>query len=117
MERRPSAAADGIVHRGEVVENEGSGVHEFDGDRDRERPGGLCPDEVASGERHERPEPLAAGERRLLDSFPQPAGSAAGRGKVAGKRRFEPGAGDRGELVECSPVRECRGAAFDRGPG
>jgi hypothetical protein len=92
-------------------------VHVLDGDRNRERSLGPCPDEVACGQRHQRPEPLAAGERRLLDSFPQPAGAAAGRGKVAGKRRFEPGAGGRGELVECSPVRECRGAAFDRGPG
>jgi hypothetical protein len=92
-------------------------VHVFDGDRDRERSRGVCPDELTRGQRHQRPEPLAAGERGLLDSFPQPARAAAGRGKVAGKRRFEPDAGGRGELVECSPVRECRGAAFDRGPG
>jgi len=92
-------------------------VHVLDGDRDGERPRRLRSDEVAGGERHERPEALSAGKGGLFDGFPQPARAATERGKIAGKRRFEPGAGGRGELVECSPLRECRGAAFDRGPG
>jgi hypothetical protein len=92
-------------------------VHVLDCDGNGERPRGFRADELAGGERHERSDALPAGKSGLLDRFRQPARAAAGRGKVAGKRRFEPCAGSPGELVECVPVRECRGAAFDRGPG
>jgi hypothetical protein len=92
-------------------------VDVLDGDGDGERPRGLRADEVAGGERHERPEALSTGKGGLFDGFLQPSRAAAGRGKVAGKRRFELGAGGRGELGERAPVRECRGAAFDCGPG
>ena len=92
-------------------------MHVLDGDGDGERPRGFRPDELAGSERHQRPETLAAGKGGLLDGFLQSSRAAAGRGKVAGKRRFELGAGGRGKLGERAPVRECRGAAFDCGPG
>jgi hypothetical protein len=91
-------------------------VDVLDGDRDGERSPRFCPDEVAGRERHQRSEALSPRKGGLFDGLAQPARAPPGRGELAGKRRFEPGAGCRGELVECSPVRECGGAACDRGP-
>jgi hypothetical protein len=92
-------------------------VYVLDRDRDGETTLGLRLDEVSRGERDQWPDPLSARQGGFGDGVLQPAGAAAGRGKVVGQGGFEAATRGRGEPVECSPVRECRGAVFDCDPG
>ena len=92
-------------------------MHVLDRDRDGKRALGLRLDELSGGKRDQRPDPLSPREGGFGDGILKPAGAAAGRGKVVGQGGFEAAPRGRGEPVECSPVRECRGAVFDRDPG
>ena len=70
--RRPAAAQIVVVHRRQIVMNQGIGVQALDRGRGADRAG------VASAERprrlddQERPQPLAAAKRRVAHSFDQP---------------------------------------------
>jgi hypothetical protein len=92
-------------------------VHVLDRDRDGERALGLRLDELSGGKRDQRPDPLSARQDGFGDGVLEPAGPAAGCGNGVTQGAFEAAERGRGEPVECSPVRECRGAVFDRDPG
>ena len=80
MAGRFAAAEVVVIHRRQVVVNQGIGVHHLDGGGGVDCPGARHIEEVGTREHQEGPEPLAAREEGITHRLEEPPIGAVGRG-------------------------------------
>ena len=79
MAGRLAAAEVVVIHRRQVVVNQGIGVHHLDGGGGVDGPGARHLEEAGTREHQEGPEPLAAREEGIAHRLEEPPVDAVGR--------------------------------------